>query len=367
MRPFSLAPIRLTPTRPMGSSDTTQTADGRTLHWAHGSLTVQQLGAMLAPVRFDLPDGRSVQPMHIPPWADEKLPLGLPPILQGLRGEWPCVPFGADEPERLSADWHSSMGQPSLLSSNAPPHGESSNCLWDWKHAGGDRLTLHLDYPANHPIAWVEREIIPDPNAPAIDCILRTMPRTDCCLPIGLHPTFALPADGGSARIITPSAKHVRSYPGSLEPGADIFEADSVFNDLVEAPANKGGTIDASRVPFGSPGEDLLQLIDIAEGFAALDNQGGGYRVTLTWNAEHFPSLLIWYSNRGRQHEPWNGRHTALGLEPICSAFDLGAGIASVSNPIASQGTRTCFSFRGGKLFQSRYRISGELHASAST
>jgi hypothetical protein len=50
---------------------------------------------MLAPVRFDLPDGRSVQPMHIPPWANENRSPDLPPILRGLRGEWPCVPFGA--------------------------------------------------------------------------------------------------------------------------------------------------------------------------------------------------------------------------------------------------------------------------------
>jgi len=330
----------------------------RSLNWAYGSLTVQRLGAMLAPVRFDLPDGRSVYPMHIPPWADESLSANLPPILRGLRGEWPCVPFGADEPQTLSAEWHSSMGQPSPLPPNTPTHGESSNCLWDWLNADDRRLALHLSYPDDHSIAWVEREIIPDLNAPAIDCVLRVMPRTDCRLPIGLHPTFAVPRMTGSARVTAPSANHIRSYPGSLEPGADIFQADAVFDHLTNAPDHSGGQIDASRLPFEAPGEDLLQLVGVEEGFAALDNHEAGYRATLTWNAEQFPSLLIWYSNRGRQHPPWNGRHTALGLEPICSTFDLGAGIASADNPIARQGTPTSHSFLAGKVFETLYRIA---------
>lgn len=337
----------------MGNSEPT-----RSLHWAHGSLTVQRLGAMLAPARFDLPDGRSMQPMHIPPWANENLPPNLPPILRGLRGEWPCVPFGADEPKNLAPDWQASMGQQSPLPQNAPPHGESSNCVWDWLNADDKYLALHLNYPDDHPIAWVEREIIPDPNAPAIECVLRVMPRADCRLPIGFHPTFALPTMSGAARINTSKANHIRSYPGSLEPGTEIFAPNAIFDHLTNAPAHSGGQVDASRLPFEVPGEDLLQLVGVEEGYAALDNHEAGYRATLTWNAEHFPSLLIWYSNRGRQHAPWNGRHTALGLEPVCSAFDLGAGIASTDNPIACQGTPTSHSFLAGKVFETRYRIA---------
>ncbi|MFN3171726.1 MAG: hypothetical protein ACE37E_13665 [Hyphomicrobiales bacterium] len=250
------------------------------------------------------------------------------------------------------------MGRPSPWLRDAPPHGESSNRVWDWLDGDEKRLALHLNYPDEHPIVWVEREIIPDPNAPAIDCVLRVMPRTDCCLPIGVHPTFALPTTIGAARIGTSKARHICSYPGSLEPGADIFPADTLFNDLRDAPAHSGGQIDASRVPFEAAGEDLLQMVGVEEGFAALDNHEAGYRATLTWNAKYFPSLLIWYSNRGRQHAPWNGRHTALGLEPICSAFDLGAGIASARNPIARQGTPTSHSFQAGKVFETRYRIA---------
>ena len=72
--------------------------DYRGLGWAHGALTVQRLGAMLAPVTFVLADGRQVSPFHIAPWADEPGSDALPGILRKLRGEWPCVPFGYSVP-----------------------------------------------------------------------------------------------------------------------------------------------------------------------------------------------------------------------------------------------------------------------------
>lgn len=342
----------------MESSDAT-----RTLDWAHGSLTVQRLGAMLAPVRFDLPSGQSVEPLHIAPWAEDGTVnqdelATLPPILQRLRGEWPCVPFGADEPESLSRDWHASMGRVSPLPSDAPPHGESSNFEWNWEASACDRFCLSLDYPEEHPVARVEREIIPDPRAAAVDLVLRITPRRNCNLPIGLHPTFALPAETGAGRINPPAAKHIRSYPGSLEPGADIFAPDMAFNELTKAPNHSGGTMDASCVPFDAAGEDLLQLVGVEQGQVSLDNHTEKYRVILRWNVEHFPSLLVWFSNRGRQHVPWLGRHTALGLEPVCSAFDLGAAIANSANPITVQGVPTSFPFRAREVFETRYKIA---------
>jgi len=337
----------------------------RTLRWAHGSLRVQRLGAMLGPVRFDLPSGRMVEPLHIAPWAEDgtisDVELSsLPPILHRLRGEWPCVPFGADEPENLALEWSDSMGRRLPLPGNPPPHGESSNCEWNWEAEGGDRLCLSLDYPNDHPIARVERDVIPDPDATAVNLVLRITPRANCQLPLGLHPTFALPPLAGSASIMPPHAKQIRSYPGSLEPEGDIFAPNAVFTNITDAPDHTGQAMDASSVPFEQPGEDLLQLVGVDEGRVSLKNHAGGYRATLSWNAEHFPSLLIWYSNCGRQQAPWLGRHTALGLEPVCSAFDLGAAIATCDNPIAKQGVLTSFSLRADEVFETHYRIAAD-------
>jgi len=330
----------------------------RSIAWAHGKLTAQRRGAMLAPVHFHLPDGNTVQPFHIPHWADQAVSPDLPPVVRWLRGEWPCVPFGHEGSVSLAGEWQAARTGPSVLSPNAPPHGESSNCEWDWCDSAKDRLALRLDYPADHPIAWIERHILPDPAAPAIDCVLRVMPRADCRLPIGVHPTLALPGEAGRAVLTAPQARHKLSFPGALEPGHELFVPGATFDDLCEASAKNGGSVDATHLPFEQSGEDLLQLAGVREGRVVLDNSVDQYRFVLTWDASVFPSLLIWFSNRGRHYEPWNSQHMALGLEPVCSAFDLGAALANADNPISRKGVSTAYAFRANTLFSTEYRMA---------
>jgi len=124
-------------------------------------------------------------------------------------------------------------------------------------------------------------------------------------------------------------------------------------------PDRKGGAIDASRLPLEADTEELLQLDDI-DGTAALANEAEGYRVRLTWQKEHFPSLLLWYSNRGRRIAPWSGRHVAIGIEPVCSPFGLGPATATSDNPIARAGTATAILIRKDEPLVTRYRIAVE-------
>ena len=149
----------------------------------------------------------------------------------------------------------------------------------------------------------------------------------------------------------------VRTYPGAAEPGVGLFPPDRTFARLEEAPRLTGGTIDASVLPFDGAFEDLLQLINV-QGAMSLHYVQEGFRAELTWNAEHFPSLLLWLSNRGRQYYPWSGRNLALGVEPVCSAFDLGPAIASGPNPIAASGTPTSRLFSPDAPFTTHYRIA---------
>ena len=109
-------------------------------------------------------------------------------------------------------------------------------------------------------------------------------------------------------------------------------------------PARAGGLVDASRLPLAADTEELLQIEGL-DGTAALANRADGYRVRLSWQKEHFPSLLLWYSNRGRKAAPWNGRHVAIGIEPICSPFGLGPATALADNPIARSGIPTALEF----------------------
>jgi hypothetical protein len=329
----------------------------RGLGWKHGALVVQRHAAMLAPLTFLLPNGRQVNPLHVAPWAEEPGTSELPGILQRLRGEWPCVHFGYSVTDPTApAEW-------ARLNVPAEPdeevHGHGSNHPWTREEGSGASLRLSIAYPPGDPVKRLVRTITPDANAPAVDIELRIEIRDACRLPLGLHPTFHLPAKPGGARIEPAAFAEGRTYPGTVEPSAPLFAIDRAFTSLKAVPGRDGGSIDASRLPFARHTEELLQLNGI-DGGVALANEAEGYRVRLTWQKEHFPSLLLWISNRGRKEAPWNGRHLALGMEPICSPFGLGPAVARGENPMAKAGTPTARDFAAGEIFTTRYRIEAE-------
>ncbi|RUT32503.1 hypothetical protein EMQ25_04920 [Arsenicitalea aurantiaca] len=329
----------------------------RGLGWKHGALVVQRQGAMLAPITFLLANGAQVSPMHVGPWAEEAGMEALPGILRRLRGEWPCVPFGYAVPgDDAPEAWARHMTPPAP---DEEVHGLSSNVPWTWGDCDAETLRLSLDYPEADPVRRLERIVTPDPSAPAVDVELRIEIRHDCRLPIGLHPTFHLPAEAGGATLEPGKFDHGRTYPGTVEPGATLFAMDETFADLSAVPGRAGGTRDATTLPFAEDIEELLQLNGVA-GTMALANRAEGYRVRLSWQPEHFPSVLLWYSNRGRKMAPWSGRNVSLGIEPICSPFGLGIDTAQADNPVAASGTPTARDFVAGETFVTRYRIEAE-------
>lgn len=324
----------------------------RSLAWSHGTVTVETLGGMLGPTLFVLPDGRQIAPFHIAPWFDGDEAGDQPGVLQRLRGEWPCVPFGVSSDRPAKDGWPASIAAGQV---DRNPHGYGSNHHWEWLDDARDALALSIDYPADHPISRLERWVTPVPGRPALDFHLKVHVRADCTLPIGLHPTFRLPDAPGTMQLdITASA--AATFPGVVD-ASSIFSPGQIFTDWHKVPVAAGGTLDPSRLPLQHQTEELLQLLE-AGGKASLRNHSENYQVTLKWNSIHFPDLLLWISNRGRRHAPWNGRHLALGVEPVCSAFDLGCEISAKPNPINKKGTPTAHAFRAGEVFETRYRIS---------
>jgi hypothetical protein len=328
----------------------------RDLAWEHGHLFVQSLGGMLGPVLFILPDGREVSPLHVAPWGQDPNRATLPPILQELRGEWPCVPFGSDARRSLPADW-AATGE--SFEGAQTPHGHSSNAHWAWGMCDDGQVNLQCVYPEHHPVRELRRRIVPDPRAAAIDITLEIRVRRRCRLPIGLHPTFRLSERPGSVVLETGEYDHVRSFPAEVETGRALFQPDRRSAVLQAIRTRDGNDIDATQVPLRHSTEELLQLVG-ADGAFALHYRDEGFRARLAWQKEHFPSLLLWYSNRGRQAYPWEGKHLALGVEPVCSAFDLGPAVSTGTNPIHSGGCPTYLEFDRNDALLTHYRISVE-------
>ena len=324
------------------------------LDWAYGRAEVQALGAMLGPLHFRLDAERELQVMHVAPWAGTTDSMALPGILRRLRGEWPCVPFGrTDLPPDLPADWQA------LAPDDSWAHGYSSNHRWSCEYASSDRLSLAIEYPDGSPVARIERHVRAVADAPALDIDLVIWPRRSLRLPAGLHPTFRLPQPSGRVALELGSHEGIFSYP-SRSAGAISRLRPDCRSDSLEAIAGADGTIDLSHLPLNEDGEELLQVraLRAGQGSAPLSLHylDYGARVGLWWDTRQFPDLMLWLSNRGRPEFPWDGRHLALGAEPVNSVFDLGRVARPPSgHPLAD---RTGIALQAGHAWHTRYRIA---------
>lgn len=289
----------------------------RRLRWAHGELEVQALGGMLAPVVFRAAGQADFAPLQVAPWADEPDAAQWDGLLRRLRGEWPCLPFGrCDAPDGLPPDW--TLQPPG----DAWSHGYASHHVWQWLEAGPTTLALRIDYPADSAIAHLVRHIRPDPDRPAVDVTLEVHARRATTLPLALHPTFSLGL--GRVRLRLPDFGCGHSYPVPCEAGVSRLRPDAAFAALEAVPSSDGAALDLTRFPLPHDTEELLQLRDLRSGTVQLDYLDAGWRATLAWPAQALPDLMLWISQRGRRQPPWNGRHLALGVEPVHGCFDLG-------------------------------------------
>lgn len=325
------------------------------IKWDRGHLTVQPLGGMVN-VAFILEDGREVSPLVVAPWGDDESAEhdALPELMKRLRGEWPCVPFGAPEASKgLPKAW-----KPTVLHPVGEDfHGFSAHNPWHVIGCEDAALTLAIDYPKGHPISRLERRIAGVSGAAAIELTLTIHTRAQVSVPIALHPVFRLPDIPGGAELITGPFEIGRTFPLEVEPDVSCLIPDTVFSSLAKVPATPL-PLALDRLPLDFDTEELVQLCG-TRGRVTLVNHADNYQSSLAYDPEVFPSTLLWISNRGRTVYPWNGRFLGLGIEPVRSAFDLGADVGCNSNnPIARAGFATALDLDANTSFTTCYRIS---------
>jgi hypothetical protein len=212
-------------------------------------LEVQSLGGMIGPARVTL-GNRQFSPLAVAPWSEEKSALTLPPILQRLRGEWPCVPFGIVRPMTdFPLHWQAQdLGLDQFID-NRQPHGYGSNRHWHRDAGGSDWIELAVDYPPEFPIRRLRRRISLSPDHADIRITLYVEVRAACVLPIGLHPVFALSSQAGQCELRPGGFLSGRTYPLRFEPTSRLA-IDARFDDLTKVPEEDGGSADLTRLPL---------------------------------------------------------------------------------------------------------------------
>lgn len=323
------------------------------LAWRHGVLSLQRRGGMLGPLTFIVAGDRQVSPLYLAPWAAQELRPALSEVLQSLRGEWPCIPFGSYRPkDGFPPEWAWAIGNERH---EHYQHGFSSNVDWRWIHAAPGEIELACRYPEDDDIEEVVRRVQPVADRPAVDLELTVHARRRTRLPVGLHFTFCRPRT--VAKLRPGSFRDAWTFPGPPHESTQAFAPNRRFQDLHRTPASAGGFIDATSFPLAVEAEDLIQLNGV-DGHFDLDLDADQCRISLDWNPQHFPSVLLWISNRGLHAPPWNGQHVALGIEPICSAFGLGLEATRSDNPLRRSGVDTVVELEPEVPFHTEYRIS---------
>ena len=332
-----------------------------TAFWDRGDFTVSPVGAMCAPVNFRLDDGRTIQPFAVAPWSgnpdNDPRYDELPPLLKRLRGDWICVPFGMPAKRTdLSANWCAGTSEDPDL--GAFFHGPSANLPFKLTRCEFGFLEFTLHYPSEHPIAAVHRSIRGVPGRAMLEYGLRVTARRTTSLPVGIHPVFRLPDAVRTAELqIKGKAMRVYTYPVDAEPGVSRLQHGAVFKSLSLARDKEGKSMDLSKHPLGVTTEEVV-LVGHVDGHAALIHDRERYRVDLNWDRNAFPSCNLWISNCGRTAYPWNGRHRALGIEPVAAPWDLGAAVANgVRTPLKTAGVPTAMDFIAGETWSTSYTI----------
>jgi hypothetical protein len=293
-------------------------------------------GNHIAPVHFTS-DARSAQPYSLPPWLPGEF-QGIDPLLDTLRGDFLCLPFGAQ------------------------PYGEAHGdpCFKTWTvtdHEPG-QITLHLD--AADSGASIDKVVSVRDGQTALFQEFR-IAGLQGRYPYGTHPILDFSSyPHGSVRISSSATRWCSVLPSAFSDPAigevQILKPGAEFTDLSDIPRIDGGSLDLSRYPTAEHHDDLLMLVNDPQagpvGWTAASMPG------LVWFAlksvSDFPGTVLWVTNGGRPQPPWLGRHVGrMGIEDVCSYFHSGL-VPSREDRLAHLGIPTTREFHRDEVVRLR-------------
>lgn len=300
------------------------------------SVAITEIGGHMAPVTFFRGTRRPVAPYYVSPWQGEGLKVA-PPVLAPLRGDFFCMPFGADS--TWKGDAYTTHGEPASAK---------------WTAAGLDtdgpvtRLTLSMKTRA--PAGRVTKRLM---LVAGHDAIYQSHVLEDYSTrtPLGHHATLAPPDRPDGLLLSTSPIVFGLVSPGAaVEPVVDgeyrSLQAGARFSSLARVPTiwKDRPTEDCSRYPRRQGFCDIIQVYSRSRSGMAWTvavAPGEGYLWYSLKDPAVLPSTVLWMENRGRHGSPWNGRNLCIGLEEVCAFFADGLAASVRKNAVSEQGIPT--------------------------
>ena len=308
------------------------------------SLSITAVGGMVAPVDFVLPDGGVVSPYYVSPWQGEELQLPVP-VLRYLRGDFFCMPFGADSRFERLGDGGASVTEMHQV------HGETAT--QEWRFVGAKHteeaasVTLEMDTKVR--AAHVQKTVSLRAHQTAI-YVEHRISGAEGPMTLGHHATLGAQQP---MRISTSKFDLGLTAPGPDVPTDEAGEyyalaPSAEFSTLSAVPSRwkRPDTVDCSVFPARAGFVDILSLsvrpgrLSTPAWTAAVCEEGNYLWYSLK-DSTVLPTTVMWMENRGRHGAPWSGRNCCIGLEEVCGYLAEGLAASAADNPVAERGIPT--------------------------
>ena len=262
-------------------------------------------------------DGAVIAPLHHAPWAADEVPADAPPHQRWLAGDFLAAPMGPG-PRGLhgltaNGDWRLTPSGPQTL--RAVLEGDVQ----------GATVVKELALSDGHPFVYQRHLFIGGSGT----------------LPVSNHAMISVP---NGAKLSFSRKRWWESLPEAMETsqGRSCLAYPKRAEEAAEFPGADGGTVNLHRYPWGPAHEDFVSGIEDPAsrlGWTAVVRPEEGDLILSLKNARALPMTMLWHSNGGRGHAPWNGRHTGcLGVEEGAALPVLGLSSRETPDPLTAAG-----------------------------
>jgi hypothetical protein len=303
-------------------------------------LAITEQGGHMAPVVFYRSSGRPVQPYYISPWQGKGVRTGVP-VLDPLRGDFFCMPFGGGKEYR---------------GENHPFHGESASARWRLvgalRTAKVTELRLSMSTEVRKGRITKRLRLVDGQNAVYCQHVI------DGCegrMSVSHHATLAVPEAPRSLRVssspirfgMTPPRKALANDGPeyyALSPGKRFSSIGKVPTIWKDAPFQ-----DCSTHPRPAGFMDLIAIYSrpgAGPSWIAAAVPDAGYLWFALKDPHVLPQTVFWMDNTGRHAPPWSGGNRCLGLEDGRSYFATSLTDSAKRNELNAAGVPTVFSLK---------------------
>ena len=313
---------------------------GWTLSNGEIKLFLTEDAGMHAPCDFFADTDKPVNPYAVMHWNDERPDISFCPLLQNLRGDFFCLPFG-DNPTEVD-------------NFKYPPHGETAANAWKLVSAveEGEKtiFTFAMDTTINP--FHIEKRIEMRKGESAL-YLSHTVSGLEGKMPYGHHAICHMPEEGEKMYFSTQFDLGM-TCPGVFSNNSNweyqYLAAGETFDHLEKVPtAFKAEPYhDFSTYPSPVGYADLFAMLKKADGtpgWAAAVYPERGYLFYTLRNPETLPAVTIWTCNSGRYAFPWDGKSRCFAIEDNHSFFAKGIEASIQDNALTEKGWSTCGTF----------------------